>query len=274
MGLLACWGVVPVGPPLWEVVGNDMRGARLDYGNWVSRRLIVSSVVAALLFFALSLVAAVFLAGAVVFLLACGYFTYARWKFSPRGGDLQGQIRQLVVDRVVWDGLGEALDIGCGNGPLVIALARKFPSARVIGVDLWGGLWEYSQAACEANARGEGVAERVAFRHASASSLPFEDGSFDVVVSNLVFHEVKDTADKTLVVKEALRVLRNGGCFVFQDLFKLRRLYGGPDDLPRTIREWGVARVAFVDTGRSSFIPRALRLPFIVGTLGLLHGVK
>ncbi len=72
----------------------------------------------------------------------------------------------------------------------------------------------------------------------------------------------------------ALRVLKPGGCFVLQDLFHLRRIYGGPDNLLRTIRGWGVARVDFADTARSPFIPAALRLPFMVGTLGIVHGVK
>jgi ubiquinone/menaquinone biosynthesis C-methylase UbiE len=114
----------------------------------------------------------------------------------------------------------------------------------------------------------------VSFQKASAASLPFEDGSFDVVVSNLVFHEVKAVADKTLPIKEALRVLRKGGCFVFQDLFQLKSIYGATDDLLRTIRGWGVARFEFVHTSRSSFIPATLRLPFMVGALGIIHGVK
>ena len=245
-----------------------------DYGNWVSMKLIASSAAAALLFLALSLVTVASLAGMVLCLSACAYFAYARSRFSHRGGNLQGRIRALVVDKVAWNGQGKALDIGCGNGPLVIALARRFPSAHVTGVDFWGGLWEYSQAACERNATIEGVEERVSFRRASAASLPYEDGAFDVVVSNLVFHEVAGVKDKALLIEEALRVLRRGGSFVFQDLFKLRRIYGSPDELLRTIRGWGVARVEFEDTGRSPLIPTALKLPFMVGALGIIHGVK
>lgn len=257
-----------------EGAGSGVREGKPDYGNWVSRRLIVVNAAAALVLLGLSRIAVTFAAGAVFFLLASAYFAYARWRFSPRGGNLQGRIRQHVLDRVAWDGRGSALDVGCGNGPLVIALAKRFPAARVTGVDFWGGRWEYSHAACVSNAEAEGVAERVEFQRASAARLPFEDGTFDVVVSNLVFHEVRDAADKTLVVKEALRVLRRGGCFVFQDLFKLKRLYGATDELVRKVEAWGVTRVEFVDTGRSSFIPTALRLPFIVGALGMLHGVK
>jgi ubiquinone/menaquinone biosynthesis C-methylase UbiE len=229
---------------------------------------------AVLLFLLLSLITVAFLAVAAFFLIATVYFAYARWRFSRRGGDLQGQIRQLVLDRVVWNGRGTALDIGCGNGPLVIELARRHPGAHITGVDPWGGLWDYAKTQCEMNARLEGVAERVAFQQASAASLPFADGSFDLVVSNLAFHEVRGIADRTLVLREALRVLRPGGGFVFQDLFKMKRMYGATDDLLRQFQSWGIAKVEFEDTGSSPLIPKAFRLPFMLGTLGIFHGVK
>jgi len=90
----------------------------------------------------------------------------------------------------------------------------------------------------------------------------------------MVFHEVKDAADKTQVVKEALRVLREGGRFVFQDLFLIPQFYGSIDDLLRDLREAGISEVRFVATGESSFIPALLRLPFMVGTIGMICGVK
>lgn len=78
---------------------------------------------------------------------------------------------------------------------------------------------------CERNAKIEGVIDRVTFQKASASILPFADEYFDAVVSNLVFHEVREVADKREVVREALHVVKKGGRFAFQDLFLLRRTY-------------------------------------------------
>jgi ubiquinone/menaquinone biosynthesis C-methylase UbiE len=101
----------------------------------------------------------------------------------------------------------------------------------VIGVDYWGKQWAYAQGRCEKNAHREGVASRVGFQKASASALPFEEGRFDLVVSNLTFHEVEDTPDKRDVVHEALRVVKPGGQFVFQDLFLWKRIYGTPEEL-------------------------------------------
>jgi ubiquinone/menaquinone biosynthesis C-methylase UbiE len=157
---------------------------------------------------------------------------------------------------------------------VTILLAKKYPKARVTGVDYWGGPWEYSKGVCERNAGIEGVVGRVVFQTAGASALPFDDESFDVAVSNLAFHEVRDSKDKREVIKEALRVVRKGGAFVFQDLFLWKRVYGEVDDLLETIRRWGIDRVEFVDTSDLDFIPKALRLPFMVGTIGILHGRK
>jgi SAM-dependent methyltransferase len=116
--------------------------------------------------------------------------------------------------------------------------------------------------------------ERVTFERASASSLPFDDEAFEVVVSNLVFHEVRDVRDKRGLVKEALRVVKKGGWFAFQDLFLWKQVYGEVDDLLKTIRSWGIETVEMVDTSDSGFIPQALKLPFMLGTVGILCGRK
>jgi ubiquinone/menaquinone biosynthesis C-methylase UbiE len=194
--------------------------------------------------------------------------------FSQRGGNLQALIRNLMVERLDWDGRGKALDIGCGNAPLAIDLAKRYPSAHVTGIDYWGGIWEYSKATCERNAEIEGVADRMTFQKASASALPFEDESFDAAVSNLVFHEVGDVRDKRELIREALRVVKKGGAFAFQDLFLLKRRFGDVDDLVAMIKSWGIKEAAFVNTSDSQFIPKALRLPFMVGRIGIIYGKK
>ena len=151
-------------------------------------------------------------------------------------------------------------------------IAKRHPQAQVIGIDYWGTSWEYSKSLCDRNAEIEGVAERVSFERASASSLLFDDQAFDLVVSNLVFHNVRDVRDKSKLIKEALRVVKKGGRFVFQDLFLWKRVFGEVDGLVEAIRSWGTEPVGFVDTSDSDFIPAALKLPFMVGTVGILQG--
>ncbi|MCX6027597.1 MAG: class I SAM-dependent methyltransferase [Chloroflexi bacterium] len=245
-----------------------------DYGNWVSARLVVvlgviSVLVACLgfLYWPLGLLT-------LPFFIVCLYFAYARYSFSSRGGNLQARIEALVLDHLVWDGAGRVLDIGCGNGPLTIALAKTFPRAQVTGIDLWGAGWEYAQSVCEQNAQAEAVAERVTFRRASAASLPFEDGVFDAAVSNLVFHEVQGVAERTVLLEEALRVVKKGGPFAFQDLFLWKRAYGDIEAVLATLRSSGLASVELIRTCDVPFIPRALRLPFMVGTMAVICGTK
>jgi SAM-dependent methyltransferase len=254
---------------------SELTAEKTDYGNWVSAKFVLVPGVLGLLFAALSFLLPVLIVVAAVFFLCALYFAYARYLFSPGGGNVQARVQSLVLDRMAgWAGAGEVLDIGCGNGPLTIQIAKRYPQAEVTGIDYWGTAWEYSKSVCDRNAKIEGVAERVAFERASASSLPFDDEAFDVAISNLVFHEVRDVRDKKKLIQEALRVVKKGGWFVFQDLFLWKRVYGETDDLLETIRRWGIETVELVDTSGSDFIPTALKLPFMLGTVGILYGRK
>ena len=281
-----------------------MPGGRPEYGNWVSTRYVVTPAIGAAVFLVLAIAARAFrvdwlffaqLGVAAVVALAAVYFAYARRLLAAHGAEVQARVQQLVLDNLDWDGRshsggaaaaasavagvtsaapGEALDIGCGNGPLTIALAAQFPDVLVTGIDCWGESWEYSHDVCETNAANQGVGERTTFLQESAIDLPFADGSFAAVVSNLCFHEVRDARDKRELLREALRVLEPGGAFAFQDLFRLKGAFGSVDDLVATVRGWGIQSVEYRDTGASDFIPKALRLPFMVGSMGVLHGRK
>ena len=247
---------------------------KLNYGNWVSTRLIYVPGVLSLIFMGLAIMFPFFIVVAALFLFVSLYFAYARYLFSPQGGNVQDRVRGLVLSNLDWNEEGHILDIGCGSAVLTIELAKKYKGARVIGIDYWGEQWEYSKKVCEKNAEIEGVAERVTFQKASAADLPFDDDSFDAIVSNLVFHEVSSVKDKKELIREALRVVKKGGNFVFQDLFLWKRIYGEPDELIETVRSWGIKKVEFINTSTSAFIPTVLKLPFMVGTIGMIVGEK
>jgi SAM-dependent methyltransferase len=69
------------------------------------------------------------------------------------------------------------LDLGTGTGQGARAIAKRFPEAEVIGVDLAPAMVEEAQKLLEPE-----LADRVRYRAADASHLPFEDGAFDLVV--------------------------------------------------------------------------------------------
>jgi ubiquinone/menaquinone biosynthesis C-methylase UbiE len=202
------------------------------------------------------------------------YLLYVYVQFASWGGGIQDRLWDLLLDHLVTDGQGRALDIGTGNGALAVRLAKRHPALHVVAVDYWGNNWEYAQSNCERNAHLEGVDRRVVFHKASAASLPFKDAAFDHVVSHFVFHEVAELSDKREAIREALRVLRAGGTFAFQDMFLDETMYGVPGDLVDAVRAWGVSEVTFAESRSQVAVPWLLRNRRTLGNASLLYGRK
>jgi SAM-dependent methyltransferase len=196
-----------------------IRSRRIVVFWWVATGIVVLGAVVA--FFWLPGLALAVLA--IPFLYIAIILSWTSHRLGPRGGDLQTRIHQLLIDSVGNE--GRLLDVGCGSGQLLIRCAQSAPG-DCVGLDFWGEDWEYSRAQAERNAALEGV-QGLRFVHGSASRLPFADAAFERVVSALTFHEVRDVADKTTSVAEALRVLAPGGRFAFVDLFDDPKLYHG-----------------------------------------------
>jgi ubiquinone/menaquinone biosynthesis C-methylase UbiE len=97
------------------------------------------------------------------------------------------------------------------------------------------------------NATLAGVADRVEVRQADARDLPFDDQSFDVVMSSLVVHNIKSRQQRQRAIQEMVRVLRPGGRLAVLDIFKTR-------EYVQALRQDGVC-----DVHRSS--PRLLFMP-------------
>jgi SAM-dependent methyltransferase len=257
-----------------------MNRERPNYGNWIRLRVVIAFLVVGLTLAGASLLPTspflrIMLIILAVFQLGMGlYLLYVYAQFASWGGGFQEKLWELLLDHLASAGQGWALDIGTGNGALAIRLAKRCPALHVVAVDYWGRGWEYTRAVCERNARLEGVDKRVVFHKASAASLPFKDGAFDHVVSHFVFHEVTDLPDKREAIREALRVLRPGGTFAFQDMFLDEAMYGAPADLVETLRAWGVSEVRFVESGSELAIPRLLRNRRALGNAALLVGRK
>jgi ubiquinone/menaquinone biosynthesis C-methylase UbiE len=69
-----------------------------------------------------------------------------------------------------------ALDLGTGTGQGAFAIARRFPDAQVVGVDLAEAMLAEARRKTPAE-----LAEHVRFENGDASALPFPDASFDLV---------------------------------------------------------------------------------------------
>jgi SAM-dependent methyltransferase len=128
--------------------------------------------------------------------------------------------REKLLDLVAWKGDERVLDVGCGRGLLLVGAAKRLTSGRAIGVDLWRTVdlaGNRPDAPLE-NAAIEGVAQRVVVQTADMRALPFEDGSFDVVVTRAAIHNLDAAADRDRAVREIARVLAPGGRLVLSDI--------------------------------------------------------
>ena len=252
----------------------------LQYGNWIRKKMLVFLGLGALASGVLSLLPLppiVRVGGGllcVVLFISFLYPLYAYYVFSPRGGNFQDKLYDLLVKSLKGPITGAILDIGAGNGILSVQLARAYPTARVVGVDYWGKNWEYSQAVCERNAQLARVSERTTFQKGDAAALPFSAATFDAVVSNLTFHEVKSVQQKRELIGEALRVLRPGGTFAVVDLFYDHQYYGDSAELETFLRGLNLARVEFKPLNSTMTIPRLLNHPQALGRAGIIFGLK
>ena len=149
-----------------------------------------------------------------------------------RAGGLN-DVRGHTLSAFIMDGFAEMkpkriLDLGCGVGHGTLALTDYFPDAEVHAVEIGGALLRY------AHARAESLGKPVHFHQQDARKLQFDDESFDMVTSEILFHETSRTG-MPAILNEAYRVLKPGGAMCNLEV-PLR--YKGLDMSSVVVRDW------------------------------------
>lgn len=121
------------------------------------------------------------------------------------------------------------LDLGCGTGYGLRQLGRRYPRARLLGLDIAETMVRRARAQSGLWGRMTG---RCAFACGDAERLPLAPGSVDMVVSNLSLQ----WCDPPAVFAEVGRVLRPGGLLMFSSF--------GPDTLRELRAAWGTVDAA------------------------------
>ena len=118
-------------------------------------------------------------------------------------------------------------DVGCGTGVVTQLISQQLSCDKqgmAIGIDAAGKMIE--------GAVKKRKSDTCSFKVAASEKLPFENESFDSVVSTLFFHHIQlDLKEKAFA--EAFRVLKPGGKLVVSDMH-----------IPETIMGWLIAHVS------------------------------
>jgi SAM-dependent methyltransferase len=124
----------------------------------------------------------------------------------------EGQFYEELANRQIFDLLGDArsgsiLDVATGTGRIAIGLASR--GLKIMGVDI-------SEAMLgQARRKAERAGLSAIFRSANAAALPFDDGSFDGVVSFRFLH-IMNPRQQAPFIAEMIRVLKPGGTLVVE----------------------------------------------------------
>jgi len=105
---------------------------------------------------------------------------------------------------------GKILDVGCGTGLLAIEFAKNLSGVEIIGLDLSDVALEVGRE----NIRKSEVIERISFKKGDAEDIPFEDNTFNLVISSNTLHLIMNPIK---MFNEIHRVLKPKGKFFISD---------------------------------------------------------
>ncbi len=114
---------------------------------------------------------------------------------------------------VLGDPGSRLLDVGTGTALIPIEICDRHPTVQIVAVDAAVAMLDVARV----NIAAAGHAERIQLEPVDAKVLPFDDASFDAVVSNSLIHHLPDPME---VMRHMARVLKSGGRLFIRDLVR------------------------------------------------------
>ena len=124
------------------------------------------------------------------------------WNMGPEENT---RYLELAMAGIPDDFRGNMLEVPVGTGVLTMPVYKTLPDAEITCLDYSADMMAVAQRRAETMGL-----TNVQFRQGDVGALPFEDGSFDLVLSLNGFHAFPD---KDASFRETLRVLKPGGIF-------------------------------------------------------------
>jgi ubiquinone/menaquinone biosynthesis C-methylase UbiE len=158
----------------------------------------------------------------VGFWIAISYVPLYNLLFTRKS---QEKIWRRITEFSDLKGNEKILDVGCGMGRASINLAKQLTTGKVIGIDIFMGVSGTSPEPARRNAKIDGVADKVEFRHGNILNVPFKKNTFDVVNASSVLHEIHGHENQQKAIREIYRVLKPGGKFVMLEILRTPKLF-------------------------------------------------
>ena len=142
-----------------------------------------------------------------------GYFATKYADYAKRSEDMQKGYSRLVEHVTGIFSKGKLLEIGPGPAFLSIEIAKQLPDIEITGLEISESMIEIANR----NTLEQGLSNRILFKKADASKMPFSDSEFDLVVTSGSLHHWKRPME---VINEIYRVLKPGCKCIISDLVK------------------------------------------------------
>lgn len=130
------------------------------------------------------------------------------------------KMREKIIHWLSIKGDETALDVGCGRGLMLNGVASGLNTGKAYGIDIWNASDQSGNNydAVMQNAKIEGTESKIEVINSDMREMPFKDEYFDIIVSSLAIHNLKNDEERKKALLEIARVAKKGCKLAILDL--------------------------------------------------------